>query len=62
LNAVETAFNNEKPVLAVIHRNSNHPFILKTKERNDVSIFEISPENRDSLHNEILDILEKIKK
>lgn len=57
--AVSTAFNDEKPVLAVIHRKSNHPFILKTKKRNDVSLFEISPENRDSLYYEILKVLQK---
>lgn len=57
IDAVETAFNNEKPVLAVIHRKSNHPFIKKIKDRDDVSIFEISPENRDLIYSQVLDIL-----
>ena len=56
---VETAFNDEKPVLAVIHKKSNHPFILSIKDRNDVLIFEISPENRDLIYNKVLNILKK---
>ncbi len=58
MGAVETAFNHQKPVLAVIHQKSNHPFILKIKSRNDVFIFGISPENKDLLHYEILNALE----
>lgn len=59
INAVRNAFDCEKPVLAVIHKKSNHPFILEIKNRDDVLIFEISPENRDLIYNKILGILKK---
>lgn len=59
IDAVKNAFDSEKPVLAVIHKKSNHPFILSVKNRNDVLIFEISPENRDSICKEVSNILIK---
>ncbi|MEN4018149.1 MAG: NTPase [Methanobacterium sp.] len=57
--AVEKAFDDEKPVLAVIHRKSTHPFISGIKIRDDLLEFEVTLENRDLLHKEILNILEK---
>lgn len=58
-NAVEEALNCEKPLLAVIHRRSNHPLILKIKNREDILISEVTSKNRDSLPGEILDVLKK---
>lgn len=58
-NVVEEALNCEKPLLAVIHRRSNHSLILKIKNRKDVLILEVTFENRDLLPDEILDILKQ---
>lgn len=59
IDVVENAFDSGKPVLAVIHKKSNHPSILNIKNRSDVLIFEISPENRDLIYNKVVDILKK---
>ncbi len=56
-DTVESAFESPKPVLAVIHKKSKHPFVTKIKNRDDVLIFEVSPQNRDTLHDEILKVL-----
>lgn len=58
-NVVEEALNCEKSLLAVIHRKSNHPLILKIKNSKDVLILEVTSENRNSLPDEILDVLKK---
>jgi len=52
--AVSEAFDSLKTVIAVIHKKSRNPFILKLKNRDDVKIFEITKENRDSIHRDIL--------
>ncbi len=54
---VEAALDSEKPVIGVIHKRSRHPFILKVKNRSDVTLIEVSTENRDFLHEDILEIL-----
>jgi len=56
-NAVWQALESQKPVIAVIHKRSNHPFILNVKNRDDVNIFNISPKNRDSVKEAIQEIL-----
>jgi nucleoside-triphosphatase len=56
-NAVLQALESQKPVIAVIHKRSNHPFILKVKIRDDVRIFNVSTQNRDSVREVILEIL-----
>ena len=48
---------SEKPVIAVIHHCSNHPFILKVKSRNDVMIFCLTRENRDNVLENIMESL-----
>lgn len=48
---------SEKPVIAVIHQRSNHPFILKVKSRNDVMIFCLTRENRDYILENIMESL-----
>ncbi len=53
-SAVEAAMDSEKPVAAVIHKRSSHPFVSKIKARKDVLIFEVTHENRDILCEEIL--------
>jgi len=55
---VEKALDSEISVLAVIHKRSNHPFILKVKNRDDVVVFEVKRENRGVLDREILEALE----
>jgi len=51
---VEAALDSEKPVIGVIHKRSRHSFVLKVKDRDDVVLLEVSPENRDFLHEDIL--------
>ena len=52
--AVLEAFNSPKTVIAVIHKKSRNNFILKLKSRDDVEIFHINKENRDSIHYDII--------
>ncbi len=49
---------SKKPVVAVIHQRSRHPFILKVKNREDVVIFNLTVENRNQVLEEILGLLE----
>lgn len=55
--AVWEVMESQKPVIAVIHQRSNHPFILKVKNREDVNIFTLTLENRDFIMDKILKIL-----
>jgi len=48
---------SQKPVIAVIHQRSKHPFILKVKNREDVNIFNLTMENRDFIMDKILKVL-----
>jgi len=48
---------SEKPVIAIIHQSSNHPFILKVKSRKDVMIFCLTRENRDNILENIMESL-----
>ena len=54
---VETALDSEIPVIAVIHQRSRHHFILNVKNRDDVTTFEVSQENREFLHKEIIEMM-----
>lgn len=49
---------SKKPVIAVIHQRSQHPFILKVKNREDVVIFNLTVENRESITEKILKSLQ----
>ncbi len=59
IKTVEKALDSEKTVLGVIHKKSTHPFIVKVKNRDDVTIFEVTHENRESLAQEILKLLKE---
>ncbi len=52
--AVWEVMESQKPVIAVIQQRSQLPFILKVKNREDVMIFNITLQNRNSITNEIL--------
>jgi nucleoside-triphosphatase len=54
--AVWEVMESQKPVIAVIHQRSNHPFILKVKNREDVKIFNLTRENRDYILKKILEL------
>jgi nucleoside-triphosphatase len=56
--AVWSAMESQKPVIAIIHQRSRHPFILKVKNREDVMVFNLTIQNRDSILEEILRSLE----
>jgi nucleoside-triphosphatase len=56
-HAVWQALENQKPVVAVIHLRSRHPFIWKVKNRDDVFIFNLSAQNRGCVRESILELL-----
>jgi Predicted nucleotide kinase len=53
--AVWEVLESQKPVIAVIHQRSNHPFILKVKSRKDMMIFNLSMKNRDHMLEKIME-------
>lgn len=57
--AVWEVMESQKPVIAVIHQRSSHPFILKVKNREDVKVFNLTRENWDHILKKILEILGK---
>jgi nucleoside-triphosphatase len=56
-DAVWKVMESQKPVIAVIHQHSRHPFILKVKNRDDVKIFNLTTQNRNIILQEILKLL-----
>jgi nucleoside-triphosphatase len=53
-NALIRAVENSKPMLGTIHYGLRNSLISSIKERTDVEIFEVTRENRESLHNLIV--------
>ncbi len=62
-DAIVQAVDSNKPILGTIHFRAQNPIINAIKARNDVEIFEVTNENRESIHNlittKILRILQK---
>ena len=62
-DAIVQAVDSNKPILGTIHFRAQNPLINAIKARNDVEIFEVTNENRESIHNlittKILRILQK---
>lgn len=56
--AVWKVMDSQKPVIAVIHQRSRDPFILKIKNREDVKIFNLNQQNRDSVRADVFEFLE----
>ena len=53
--AVVEAVESNKPVLGTIHFGLRNPLINSVKKREDAEIFEVTYENRETLHNLIID-------
>jgi len=53
--AVVEAVESNKPVLGTIHFGLRNPLINSVKTREDAEIFEVTYENRETLHNFIID-------
>ena len=49
--AIKDAIDSQKLVLGVIHHSAHDPIINSIKNRNDMEIFEATMENRQQLHN-----------
>jgi nucleoside-triphosphatase len=52
--SIEDAIKSGKLVIGVIHHKARDPIIETVKNRNDAEIFEVTVENRSSLHNVII--------
>jgi nucleoside-triphosphatase len=49
-NALMRAVESDKPILGTIHYGLKNPLINRIKEREDVEIFKVTYENRETLH------------
>lgn len=52
---VRRALNSDLPLLAAVHYRSTSGFIGEVKDRDDAEMFEVIPENRDSLPDVLTD-------
>ena len=53
--AVEQAVESNKPILGTIHFEPRNSFVNRLKNRKDVEILEVTHENRETLHNLIIE-------
>lgn len=61
--AVGQAIRSSKPVVGTIHFRALDPLINTIKEREDAEILEVTYENREGLHNVIIDkVVQSLKK
>jgi len=51
VQVIRDVVDSPKPVLGVIHHSARHPIIDTIKKREDAEIFEVTFENRQQLHN-----------
>ena len=51
---VKNIVESEKLVIGVIHHKTQHPIINTIKKRRDTEIFEVTIENRSTLHNALI--------
>jgi nucleoside-triphosphatase len=58
--AVFEAMDCKKPVVATIHYNATDPLVRQIKAREDAEIFEVTLENRNNLHNVIIEKVTKM--
>lgn len=54
-DAVVEAVESNKPVLGTIHFGLRNPLVNSIRKREDAEIFEVTYENRETLHNLIID-------
>lgn len=55
--SVLKALDSSKPVIAVVHQRSSTGFIGEVKARQDVQLLEVTPRNRASLHERLVDLV-----
>lgn len=61
--AVLSAIKGRKPVLGVLHWKSQAPLVREVKSRSDVRVYEVNPQNRQSLHRTLVkNVVESIKR
>jgi nucleoside-triphosphatase len=61
--AVDQAIRSSKPVVGTIHFRARDPLINTIKARGDAEILEVTYENREDLHNVIIDkVVQSLKK
>lgn len=60
--AVVQALNSNKPVLGVIHQRARDPLINTIKARDDAEIIEVTRENRERIHNLLINKINQIIK
>jgi nucleoside-triphosphatase len=58
--AVTEAINSKKPVVATIHYKATDPLVRQIKTQENAGTFEVTLENRDNLHNIIIEKVTKI--
>jgi len=61
--AVLQAVNSSKPVIGIVHYKARDTLIQNIRAREDAEIFEVTQENRGSLHTTIVDrVVESVRK
>ncbi len=60
--AVVQALNSGKPVLGVIHQRARDPLINTIKARDDAEIIEVTRENRERIHNLLINKINQVIK
>lgn len=61
--AVLSAIKSRKPVLGVLHWKAQAPLVKEVKSRSDVRVYEVTPQNRQSLHRTLVEkVVESIKR
>lgn len=57
--AVQQAMSSAKPVIATIHYRATDAFVRNVKMRPDIELYELTMENRNTLHNFIIEKITK---
>jgi nucleoside-triphosphatase len=55
--AVTHTVEGPKPVLGILHHRLQDPLINNIKNRKDTAVYEVTPQNRESLHNIIAELI-----
>ena len=61
--AVLSAIKSRKPVLGVLHWKAQTQLVREVKSRSDVRVYEVTPQNRESLYRTLVEkVVESIKR
>ena len=58
--SVTQAMDSVKPVIATVHGKNTDPFVSNVKAHQDSEVYEITTENRDLIHNFIIEKINRI--